>query len=93
MRPSYLCIGSSSTLKDHFYFETRPKIYFWKLTLPQIDLSNMYFELRLPNIWHLAINWSIAGQSGHHFAEDIYRCISLNKEAWVSIIIPLKFVP
>ena len=32
------------------------------------------------------------GQHGRHFADDIFKCIFLNENAWISIKISLKFV-
>ena len=32
-------------------------------------------------------------QNGRHFADDIFKCIFLNENAWISINISLKFVP
>ena len=32
-------------------------------------------------------------QNGHHFADDIFKCIFLNENVWISIKIYLKFVP
>ena len=32
-------------------------------------------------------------QNGRHFADDIFKCIFLNVNAWISIKISLKFVP
>ena len=32
-------------------------------------------------------------QNGRHFADDIFKCIFLNENVWISIEIPLKFVP
>ena len=32
-------------------------------------------------------------QNGSHFPEDIFKCIFLNKNAWISIKISLQFVP
>ena len=31
-------------------------------------------------------------QNGHHFADDIFKCIFLNENAWISIKISLKFI-
>ena len=31
-------------------------------------------------------------QSGQHFADDIFKCISLNKDIWIWIDVSLKFV-
>ena len=32
-------------------------------------------------------------QNGHHFADDIFKCISLNENFWILNKIPLKYVP
>ena len=32
-------------------------------------------------------------QNGRHFADDIFKCIFLNENVWISIGISLKFVP
>ena len=32
-------------------------------------------------------------QNGRHFPDDIFKCIFLNENVWISIKIPLKFVP
>ena len=32
-------------------------------------------------------------KNGLHFADDIFKCVSLTENAWVSIKISLKFVP
>ena len=32
-------------------------------------------------------------QNGHHFADDIFRCILVNENVWIPIKISLKFVP
>ena len=32
-------------------------------------------------------------QNGRHFADDIFKCIFLNENAWISLKISLKFVP
>ena len=32
-------------------------------------------------------------QNGRHFADDIFNCIFLNENVWISIKISLKFVP
>ena len=33
------------------------------------------------------------GQNGRHFADDIFKCIFLNENAWIPVKISLKFVP
>ena len=32
-------------------------------------------------------------QNGRHFADNIFKCISLYENVWISINISLKFVP
>ena len=32
-------------------------------------------------------------QNGRHFADDIFKCIFLNENAWISLEISLRFVP
>ena len=32
-------------------------------------------------------------QNGHHFPDDLYKCIFLNENEWISINISLKIVP
>ena len=39
------------------------------------------------------INSSSPGQSGHHFADDIFKCIFLNEKFCIFIRISLKSVP
>ena len=33
------------------------------------------------------------GQNGRHFADDIFKCIFLNENIWITFKISLKFVP
>ena len=39
------------------------------------------------------VNSSSPGQNGHQFADDIFKCIFMNKDVWILINIALKFVP
>ena len=32
-------------------------------------------------------------QDGRYFPDDIFKCIFLNENVWISITIPLKFIP
>ena len=40
-----------------------------------------------------SFNPSLTGQNGRQFAEDIFKCIFMNKKFCISIRISLKFVP
>ena len=39
------------------------------------------------------LNSLAPGKNGHHFADDIFRCIFMNEKFWILIKISLKFVP
>ena len=41
----------------------------------------------------LLLNTLRPRQDGHHFADDIFKCIFLNENVWIPIKISLKFVP
>ena len=38
-------------------------------------------------------NSFLPAQNGRHFADNIFECISLNENVWISFKISLKFVP
>ena len=47
-------------------------------------------------LWHfctVCINTSRPRQNGRHFADVIFKCISLNENVWTSIIMSLNFAP
>ena len=56
------------------------------------DNSSHGFDLCLPwlRLWFSTLR---PRQNGHHFANDIFKCIFLNENAWISLKISLKFVP
>ena len=41
----------------------------------------------------VGINTLRPRQNGRHFADDVFKCIFLNENVWISIKISLKFVP
>ena len=51
----------------------------------------------LISLWHdlpvVYINSFRPRQHGRHFADDIFKCIFLDKDVWIPIKISLKFVP
>ena len=49
------------------------------------------WNIRYPSETHL--NTLGPRQNGPHFPDDIFKCIFLNENAWISIKISLKFVP
>ena len=46
-----------------------------------------------PPAVHWALNWSPPGQNGRHSADDMFKCIFLNENIWISNKISLKYVP
>ena len=50
-------------------------------------------------IWHRVGEWVIkfntlrTRQNGHHFAEDLFKCIFLNENVWILIKISFNLVP
>ena len=42
---------------------------------------------------HLYINTLRPRQNGRRFPDDIFKCIFLNENAWISLKISLKFIP
>ena len=46
-----------------------------------------------PPVYAERLNTLRPRQNGRHFADDIFKCIFLNENAWISIKISLKFVP
>ena len=45
------------------------------------------------NMAHKMFNTLRPRQNGRHFADDIFKCISLNENIWIELKISLKFVP
>ena len=46
-------------------------------------------------IWEIGsyVNTLRPRQNGCHFPDDIFKCICMNENIWISILISLKFVP
>ena len=57
----------------------------------KVNQQYLYYSER--NYDSIMINALRQRQNGHHFADDICQCIFVNENVWISIEIPLKFVP
>ena len=57
-----------------------------QLTIYEICSTQSSIELQLINILRLR-------QNGRHFPDDIFKCILLYENVWISLKISLKFVP
>ena len=73
---------------------------FW----PGFNITALYQAIIIAmklNIWHIYeyiwiyeyINTLRPRQNGRRFADDIFKCIFLNENVWISNKISLKFVP
>ena len=49
-------------------------------------------DLLFDTIFTVRVNTLRPRQNGRHFASDIFKCIFLNEDVWISIKISLKFV-
>ena len=53
----------------------------------------IYFQcLWNVQVWHFFVNTLRPRQNGRHFPDDIFKCISLNENMWISIKVSLNFV-
>ena len=55
--------------------------------------TNIYKMHSNTQIGKISVNTLRPGQNGRHFADDIFKCIFLNQNAWTPIKISLKCVP
>ena len=69
------------------------KIIWWSQSLPNHHISKclLCYVINFAN--RPLINTLRPRQDGRHFPDDIFKCIFLNENVWISIRISLKFVP
>ena len=52
------------------------------------------FKYQYSTTWDpISFNTLRPRQNGRHFADNIFKCISLTENVWIPITISLKFVP
>ena len=74
-------------------------IIWYNLKITLATLYNSFPEKVLSHNYDKKFSWWHACQhieaetNGHCFADNIFKCIFLNENAWISIQISLKFVP
>ena len=74
------------SLRSHLY-----SICYCSEACKNVLCLNMYND---EGPWvYISINTLRQRQNGHHFAEDTFKCISLNENVWISIKMSRKFVP
>ena len=59
---------------------------------PLIVLGSIYLWMIYHSLWNELTNMRLE-QNGCHFADNIFRCIFLKENVWISVEISLKFVP
>ena len=67
-----------------------PLLIFWWMYCFTWTLSFMHSLILILVCW---VNTLRPRQNGRHFPDDIFKCIFLNENIWISIKISLKFVP
>ena len=78
------------SLKLVIIYEISVKMQFNGTTLAN-DNTLIFNYLCLMN--HEMINTLKPRKNGHHFADDVFKCIFLNENVWILLQISLKFVP
>ena len=58
-----------------------------------LKIKSFHSRTCMPAYCQLDLNTLRLGQNGHHFPDDIFKCIFLNENVWILIKISLKFVP
>ena len=65
----------------------------WNRQLNGVDSKWMAQVTDSPMTSATTLNTLRSRQDGRHFADDIFKCIFLNKNVWIPIKISMKFVP
>ena len=67
------------------------KILYWTIDKTNVDnVSCSVYNIKKLQLW---FNTLRPRQDGGHFPDDVFKCIFLNENAWISIKISLRFVP
>ena len=94
MRPKQKCMAwyGPSILFEEFLPVTGPHLLiFYLKSIYSTAYDNLYDVLL--GLFTDQINTLRPRQNERHFAYDIFKCIFLNENVWISIKISLKFVP
>ena len=80
-------------LNNRTFYEIRKLILEKKILLCIILCSWKLPEWKSRTYLFCIFNTLRPRQNGQHFPDDIFKCIFLNENVWISIKISLKFVP
>ena len=73
------------------HFQYSPSLCQWQWDNRMIVSMSVKWSWKI--LAKLTINTLRPRQDGRYFADDILKCIFLNENAWISLKIPLMFVP
>ena len=76
-----VCTKQSAIHPIHSHLESRCNGHVWVSSVSILACHINTFKTLKPR------------QDGRYFADDIFKCIFLNENAWISLEISLKFVP
>ena len=86
-------------LQPHDNMQARliPHCLWYHITFRCHEIFGMMSQMSPVIKWYSIISWGInsspPGQNGHHFPDDIFKCIFMNEKFCILIRISLKFVP
>ena len=87
-------VVSDHFLKNHHTVQFKLGVYTYLGYLVSIYYDSSSWDyMRYQSNWLISFNTLRPRQNGRHFADDIFKCIFLNENVWISIKISLKFVP
>ena len=64
----------------------------WLIRRWHHSVRNNFISLNFPRYMY-NVNTLRPRQNGHHFPDDILKCLFFNENVWISIRISLKFIP
>ena len=65
----------------------------WNYVVGVLCVQDRKFQDFMNRYLLIHFNTLVTETNCHHFADDIFKCIFLNKNIWISLKISLKFVP
>ena len=86
---------TSKSVTVYLHLGVSPSLFWTRRCLaesPDRTLADGQYE-ECPWEHLCSINTLRPRQNGHHFPDDIFKCIFLNENVWISNKISLKFVP
>ena len=64
-----------------------------KIFIPENAFGNVVWKMTAILSWPYCVNTLRPRQNGRRFPDNIFKCISLDENVWISLQMSLKFVP